>query len=86
MTVAKRHYSPRGDSVRTTLRGYPVEVTNRDVTISDRQGRKLATVASIGAARRFLRGYRREPSLVKAEPVANPAKATTGSDKETLHA
>lgn len=74
------------ERVHMSYLGYQLEITNRDVTVRDKDGRKLITVASIGAARRFLRGYRRGPSNVKAEPAATPLKATTGSDKENLHA
>jgi len=81
-----RHYSRRGESASLSYLGFPLEIHNSDVTVRDKQGRKLATVATFSAAHNFIRGYRREPSLVKAEPVANPAKATTGSDKEKLHA
>lgn len=80
-----RVYAPRGDSTHMSLLGYPIEVTNRDVTIFDkRSGVKLATVAGIPTARRFLKGYRNE--TVKAEPANDPAKVLAGSDKETLHA
>lgn len=85
MTAALRHYAPRGGKTTASYLGYPLEITNSDITIRDkRTGMKLATVASMPAARRFLRGYRRE--TVKAEPAASPVKATAGSDKENVHA
>lgn len=87
MTAATRHYAPRGDKTTATYLGYPLEITNRDVTVRDKHGRKLVTVASIPAARNFIRGYRRGPSLVKAEPAAKPAtEKTAGSDKENVDA
>ena len=71
--------TPRDDNYL----GYPLEVTNRDVTVRDKQGRKLATVASMSAARQFLRGYRRDPSLVKAEP-ARLSREGDGLEKQTV--
>lgn len=81
MTAVSRYYAPRGDSVQTAYLGYALEVTNRDVTVRDKTGRKLVTVASIGAARRFLRGYRRDVP-VKAEPANVPVKVLVGSDNQ----
>lgn len=74
-----RAYAPRGDRVETTYLGYPLEITNSDVTIYDKHGRKLATVASGSAARRFIRGYRRTPSNVEAtaRPREESAAAST---------
>lgn len=74
------------DRVDMTYLGYPLEITNRDVTVRDQQGRKLVTVTSIRAARNFVKGYRRGPSLVKAEPANVPAKVLAGSDKRSLDA
>lgn len=72
MTVAADH-------VWSRYRGYDLLVTDRDVTVY-RHSRRLARVASIGAARRFIRGYHRD--TVNAEPTASLAKATAGSDSE----
>ncbi len=86
MSVATvtRGYAPRGDATRSSYLGYPLEITNGDVSIFDRSGRKIATVASVGAARLFIRGYRREPDLhaTKAEPTNDPAKVLVGSDNK----
>lgn len=56
MTV--RTYSPRGDRVDSTYLGFPLEITNRDITVRDKHRRKLVTVTSMRAARRFIKGYR----------------------------
>ena len=67
---------------RISYLGYPLEVTDRDVTVFDKQGRKLVTVASFGAARRFIKGYRRTPTNVEAAPLPQPGERETASVNE----
>jgi hypothetical protein len=49
--------------------GFPLAITDRAVTVFDKRGRRLVTVASIGAAHRFIRGYRRVPPTIEAAPL-----------------
>lgn len=39
--------------------GYPLKITEREVTVYTHDGREIATVPSISTARRVIRGYRR---------------------------
>lgn len=39
--------------------GYPLVITERDVTVYTLDGREIATVPSISTARRIIRGYRK---------------------------
>lgn len=66
--------------VRSSYLGFPLEITDAEIVVRDRHGRKLVTVQTLSAARRFCRGYRRIPSNV--EPTATHARATAGSDSE----
>jgi hypothetical protein len=54
---------------RSSYLGFPLEITDRTVAVFDKRGRRLVTVASIGAAHRFIRGYRRVPSTIEAAPL-----------------
>ena len=76
-----RAYSPRGDRCRTTLLGYPIEIRNSNVAIFDKRNPsvKLATVPSMGAARRFLRGYRSQSTV---EATAQPRKERAAASRQ----
>ena len=47
------------ESVRALYLGYPLEITERAVTVFTPEGRKVGQAASIGGARRLIRGYRK---------------------------
>lgn len=62
--------------------GYPIEITDREVTVFDKHGRRLVKVASIGAARRFITGYRRFPANAEAAPLQPAGERETASTHE----
>lgn len=70
--------------VDSSYLGYPLEISDAEIVVRDRRGRKLVTVQSLPAARNFIRGYRRTPSNV--EPTATHARATAGSLDEGAYA
>jgi hypothetical protein len=68
------------DRVSSSYLGFPLEITDTGVRVTDKRGRLLVTVAEISSARRFIRGYRRIPSNV--EPTALTRMVTAGSLSE----
>jgi hypothetical protein len=62
------------DRCRSSYLGYPLEITDRDVTVYDQHDRKLVTVTSIGAARLFIRGYRRVPANTETRRSPSPCR------------
>lgn len=50
------------DAERTTYLGFPILITNRDITIFDPlSGRVLEVLRSMRSVRVFIRGYRNAP-------------------------
>jgi hypothetical protein len=65
--------------------GFPLEITDRTVTVFDKRGRRLVTVARIGAARRFIKGYRRVPENAVAAPLQHVTSQTAPLSRGALH-
>ena len=63
------------DTVRALYLGYPLEITDRTITVTTPDGRRIARTQSLSTARRIIRGYRKT-----TEPTASLAKATAGSN------
>jgi hypothetical protein len=47
------------DTVTATYQGFPLVITDRDVTVYGPQGRRLYRATSVKKARLFIRGYRK---------------------------